>query len=229
MLNSSDCQIAADSSMLQDADGALVAEANHRVANSLFTVSALIRAAGARLGNDAELITAGRARAVLATASGRIDAIARLHKQLTAPGGARYLDAGSYLDGLGRDLVHALSEPGRFLFRSQTGHACALPPDRALKLGLIVSELIINAIKYSHPSGVTGNILLTVRPREGLLLVEVADDGVGMPDGAADGAGSTHGTGLVHSLCEQLGARIGYHSHDLGLRCTIEMPLTADD
>ncbi len=56
-------------------------------------------------------------------------------------------------------------------------------PERALPLGFIVVEFFTNAVKYAHPSGVTGMLSVACRHGNGSITVDVADDGVGLPDG----------------------------------------------
>lgn len=204
----------------------LAAEANHRIANSLATVSSLLRTASSALGKDGSVIPVTEARAVLGVASGRVDVIARLHKQLSSAGEAEEIDAGPFLCGIATDLVEALAEPGRFRLLCQIQQDCLVRSDQALKLGLIVGELVINAIKYSHPTGVRGRIWLTTARRgSDRLRIEVADDGVGMSAPAGQPQGVHQGGSLIRALCSQLGAEIHYQSHDLGLRCWIELPL----
>jgi len=91
-------------------------------------------------------------------------------------------------------------------------------------VGLIVGELVTNALKYAHPAGVFGEIIVGCTDAGDRLVIEVADDGVGLPEGfdAAKNAGL--GLRLVHSLAEQLRATLMFNDSGTGLSVTPLVP-----
>ena len=104
---------------------------------------------------------------------------------------------------------------------------CEIDRDRAELIGMTVAELTANAVKYAHPAGAPGRI--DVRCREtadGVLIVSVADDGVGFPDNFQPRAHTGLGMRVVRSLARQLSAELEFDSHPLGLTVTLTVPPT---
>ena len=112
--------------------------------------------------------------------------------------------------------VRAVVEPSspRVASRSTTRlPACAVP------LAVIVGELVTNSIKYAHPSGVAGQIRMSChRGLDGSITIDIADDGVGFPQGFDPKSDGGLGLRVVHLLSAQLGASVTFESADLGLR-----------
>ena len=94
-------------------------------------------------------------------------------------------------------------------------------PDTAVPLGIVLSELITNALKYAFPDGRSGRLLAELR-RQGEAMVEVVicDDGIGMID-AREGS---LGYGIIRSLVRQIGGTIDIRSES-GLTVTINFPI----
>ena len=197
----------------------LVAEANHRIANTLLLISSLLRQQSAELGDDTRLITVASAREVLARTSGRIDAAGRLHRMLCAEGTHGGIEIGGYLHQLVSELVRSLSSREKLSLRSVCEMGARLAPERALRLGLLVNEWVVNAIKHAHPAKVAGHIDLRCQGIAGLLIVEVTDDGVGFPDDFDPDDDRYTGLRLVRALAQQIGAKLEFSSGSLGLAC----------
>ncbi|MBK8209504.1 MAG: ATP-binding protein [Rhodospirillales bacterium] len=89
----------------------------------------------------------------------------------------------------------------------------------------MISEIIINAIKHAHPSGVTGRLTVRcVRRTDGQLVIEVKDDGVGLPEGFDPASDGGLGLRLVQLLSRQLNATCRFDSTALGLDFRLEVP-----
>ena len=82
--------------------------------------------------------------------------------------------------------------------------------ERALSYGFIVTELVINAVKYAHPAGAPGRIDVRRRAagRDAIVL-SVTDDGVGLPEGFDPEIDGGLGFRSVHSMARRLGADSG--------------------
>jgi two-component sensor histidine kinase len=100
-------------------------------------------------------------------------------------------------------------------------------PDQATPVALIVSELVTNALKYAHPAGVAGRILVSCRLTGAGLVVEVTDDGVGLSEDFDPHSDGGLGFRVVRGLARQLGADLVYESSDIGL--IVRLVLGADE
>lgn len=215
-------------SALAPASRDLAAEANHRIANHLSVIGGLVRAQSSVLDNHGAQIPAADVRQILEETRARINAVSRLHRLLASRSNGEPIDLGGYLGEIAESLVESLSARSRIRLRTHFEPTCRLAPESALHLGLIVVELVTNSIKYAHPAGVSGWIGLSChRSPEGKLVVQVSDDGVGLPE-TFDTDGTGHlGLDLVSKMVAHLGATIAFENDGLGLKCVIEMPLAA--
>ncbi|WP_424140232.1 sensor histidine kinase [Roseomonas chloroacetimidivorans] len=148
----------------------------------------------------------------------RVAAISIAHDQLAPGGGARNIGLADYLQALCGSLAQRRDD-----IRIETDLDCVeMPHDRAVMLGLIVNELVTNALKYAFPEGRRGGVQVsfkTTSQEEGCL--RVRDDGVGM---GPPRLGSS-GTGLVKRLAQQLGGRIDREDLRQGTGFVICLPL----
>jgi two-component sensor histidine kinase len=94
-----------------------------------------------------------------------------------------------------------------------------------LSIGFIVVELVTNAVKYAHPTGVAGEIKVAcAQDPDGTITVAVSDDGVGLPEGMDPMKADSLGLRIVRSLAAQLGARVSFAHDALGLSCVLQIP-----
>lgn len=202
----------------------LIAEANHRIANNLAMIAGLARLQAGNIRDDEARFTGGEVRLMLQEFGGRVDAVARLHRLLANPGQPTSIDLVEYLRGVAEAVIATVSGVGQADLRFEGDEGCTISSKRALSLGLIVGELITNAVKYAHPTGIAGQINVSChKGADGRIVVEVCDDGVGLPDGL-DPMASTHlGLRLVRSLAQQLGAEITFDDDGLGLRVALRI------
>jgi two-component sensor histidine kinase len=129
------------------------------------------------------------------------------------------------LQDISTAIVAGLSDDHHIRLRFTCDSHCFVPPERALLIGFIVVELVTNAVKYSHPTGVAGEIRVRCEQRpDGTITVEVSDDGVGLPEGMDPMKPDSLGLRIVRSLAAQLGARVGFEHNALGLSCVLQMP-----
>jgi two-component sensor histidine kinase len=93
--------------------------------------------------------------------------------------------------------------------------------DRAVSLGVIVTELVTNAFKYAYPQGIIGDIRITLACDGSGCRLEVADDGVGWT-GTGRAQGSGLGTRIVAAMTSSLGTRITYRRPARGTTAVLE-------
>jgi two-component sensor histidine kinase len=173
----------------------LLKEVHHRVKNNLEVISSL-------LSLQADGLESAAARDSLRLARDRVHAIADIHGLLHRSTNLAQVDMRSFAEGLAQTLaaVYEVS-PERVNVVIEEGEL-AVELLRAVPLGLILNELLCNALKHAFPAGRRGTIRIAV----GEGGVSVSDDGVGMPREAA--ARSTLGLELVRLLTGQLRGRL---------------------
>ena len=196
----------------------LLAEVNHRVANSLALVAALVRM-------QASAVSDPVSRNALSETQARISAIAGLHRRLYTSEDVRSVSLGSYLTTLVNELDTTMRSAGHPAHVKLDLDDVTISTDKAVSIGMIVTELLTNAYKYAYPEGRSGEVRVALRKASagGATLI-VEDDGVGW-----DGTGTPKGTGLgsriVSAMAVQLGTTIGYGDGVGGTRTTIELPI----
>ncbi|QEE46181.1 response regulator [Rhizobium sp. WL3] len=195
---------------------ALLAEVNHRVANSLALVASLLRLQISSARSD-------EVKAELAETQARISAIAGMHRSLYTSDDVSKVELDRYLNRLTAELynsLHSAEKPVRLLLDAD---AITLTADKAVSVGMVVTELVTNAFKYAYPQGQGGDIrvqLKRISNEEAMLRVE--DDGVGMvPDSAPKGTGL--GSRIVKSMAATLGEGLRYLEAERGT--IAEVPL----
>jgi two-component sensor histidine kinase len=161
----------------------LLGEVHHRVANSLQLVSTFVAMQGSQAGHP-------DTAAALDETLRRIRAIGQVHRSLYNSPDAELVDLDTYLSGLIDALREGLADEGsaiRFEFASVP---LKVKPDQAVSIGVLVTELVSNAIKYAYPDGQEGPIRVEVSERPGgAIRVEVCDDGQGFAEGEVKGTG----------------------------------------
>jgi len=194
----------------------LLREVYHRVKNNLQIVDGLLVMRASQL-QDAQ------AQHALLDLRSRIYALGLVHHQLMGSDDLQTFDIRPFLNELSVNLTDGAAERGIEIVID----ACALPVglDFAVPFGLIVTELVTNAIKHAFPDG-TGKIAVQLRPgQDGGLLLIVGDDGIGQPESVAAAAPSTGlGMTIVESLVSQLEGTVIMH-HEAGTIVEIRLPL----
>ena len=198
----------ADLVQARDRAEVLLAEVNHRVANSLTLVSSLVQLQSKALEDRA-------AKDALAETQGRILAISLVHRRLYGSVNVRSVALDEYLTGLLDHLRDSMRSQGRGMTLWHELEPIELETDASVNLGVVVTELVTNAFKYAYPSGV-GEIRVRLRklPEDRAELV-VEDDGIGRADGAP-AKGSGVGTRIVNAMCETLGSKMRYQQRSPG-------------
>ncbi|ODT68757.1 MAG: two-component system sensor histidine kinase/response regulator [Pelagibacterium sp. SCN 63-23] len=180
----------------------LLGEVNHRVANSLAMVAALV-------GLQANAVDGEDAKRALSETQIRIQAIAGVHRHLYSSEDVRSVLVSDYLHSLIGELENSIrvaGHPPRIAVRVDP---FPLPTEKVASLGVIVTELVTNAIKYAYPEGPPGEVRVFMNRDGAEVQLLVEDDGIGWR-----GVGPAKGTGLgsriVKSMALSLGARLEY-------------------
>jgi two-component sensor histidine kinase len=194
-------------------------EAEHRIANSLQLISALVRQR-ARSGDVSDPKT------FLLEIADRIETVGKLHRFL-GESTTGTVQLRKYLEEICNRLRGALT-PAATSFSFDCPQDCYLPAKTASSLGLITAELVSNSLKYAHPTGLPTRISLSCsHEKEGRLRIVYEDDGVGFPEGFdVEGAGHM-GMSFIRLLSKGLGGHHEWHSDPLGIRFEIALPISA--
>jgi PAS domain S-box-containing protein len=180
----------------------LLRELQHRVKNNLQILNALLNL-------QSRGITDEDARAVLRESQDRVMSIALAHDRLCQAVDLGRVEWRAYVDMLTRHLVDTWGRAGVAVAVEPSADAISLPVDIAIPCGLIVNELLSNALKHAFPGGRSGHVLVgTARDDTGVLTITVRDDGVGLPADIEVGRSGSLGFELVSTLARQLGARL---------------------
>lgn len=180
----------------------LLREVHHRVKNNLQVISSMLSLQGSTL--------EGSARFPFEEAQNRVRAMALVHEKLYR-GDLDSVDVAEYL----RDLTSALFQAHRVSSSAVQLvvqiEDVAVAIEVAVPLGLIVNELVSNALKHAFPHGRKGTITVAAHQRQGAEAssgLVVADDGIGLPPGFRMDAVSSLGLRLVPGLVGQLGGEL---------------------
>lgn len=177
----------------------LLNEIQHRVKNNLQMITALIRMEARKAGG------AGIEDDRFASLAGRVETLGLLYQQLSV--GEGDVDLGSYLSQIASAVMKAQAVEGMRL-----NHQLDVIPasiNVAMPLGLLVNELVTNALKYAFPDREEGGVTLRcVREKDGSCLVSVSDDGVGMPEGESWPKPGKMGFLITRSLEQNAKAKI---------------------
>lgn len=197
----------------------LLAEVNHRVANSLALVASLVRLQSNALGDHA-------ARDALSETEARIHAISSIHKRLYTSGNMTLVDLDEYLSSLLQNVEAALRSEGHGASLKYELEPLKLKTDSSVNLGVIVTEWVTNAFKYAYPNGAGEVRVKLKRIGEGKGELVVEDDGVGRPPGPAKGTGL--GTRIVSAMARAIGAEIDYFTRHPGTGARLAFPSAAE-
>jgi len=194
---------------------ALLQELGHRIKNSLQIIVAMVSL-------EARNQKSGEGKVALERVSHRIAALGRLYSMLGETNSVEEVDAASYLEALCRDLIESVQkENGTSIALETDIESEPLPVDRAIPLGLIVNELVTNAVKYAFPSETRGTVAVTLNRIPGELRLTVSDNGKGVDPRRTD---SGVGGRLVEIFARQLGGQVERESGNKGTIVCLTLP-----
>ena len=207
--------------LARDRAEAMLREVNHRVGNSLQLVSSFISLQLRQLADEG-------ARSALREAQVRIEAVAHVHRRLYTSSDLATVAMDEYLIGLVEELGKSVG-PGaggdetspRLTLRAEH---MRVTTDQAVSLGVIVTELVTNAVKYAYAPGEGGEIRVVLETAaEGRAMLTVEDDGPGLGDGAPKGTGL--GSKIVSAMAGGLRSTVEFDADHPGVRAQLVFDL----
>ncbi len=196
----------------------LLREVNHRVSNSLQLIASLLQFQAR--GATPEITDA------LMEAHGRVLAVAKVHRSLYTSPNVQSVSLHRYIEALAEDIENAAGDDDGGDSFTLVADPIEIEPDRAVAVGVMLTELVLNARKHAYPEG-NGPIrirLQAVEPNRSVLSVE--DDGVGLVNGhAPDSSGL--GSIIIKAMAQKLGAELRYDPNHKGTRAVIAFDPTS--
>jgi len=189
----------------------LLREVNHRVGNSLQIIASLLHL-------QANSSSREDVKAALTNAMGRVAAVAQVHRRLYTSHNLKSVLLNQYLEALMGDLRRS-AEGNRMTRLTLEAEPIEIDPDRAVAIGIIVNELVMNAVKYAYPDG-AGPIHVELRRQGDELSLSIADDGVGMGV-TVDPRGTGMGQRIVTAMAAKLEAIVERDPSHGGTRIAI--------
>jgi two-component sensor histidine kinase/putative methionine-R-sulfoxide reductase with GAF domain len=192
----------------------LTREMSHRVKNSLTSVVGLLRV-------QARNAQSNDVKNALEDASLRVSTIAEVHDHLWRSSHVGFVELADFMaelckklrGSIGRHTLHCYSDP------------MLLSADHAIPLGLLINELVTNAVKYAYTEG-SGEIAVSAREIHGHLHVEISDHGAGLPEGFdIEQPRASLGFKVVTGMVRQLQGHLTIANNRKGARFLLDLPI----
>lgn len=200
--------------LARDRAEAMLREVNHRVGNSLQLVSSFMSLQQRHLSDEG-------ARAALREAQARIEAVAHVHRRLYTSGDMERVELDAYLEGLVEELAKSVGPDGSSPAITLDAQPIWVSTDQAVSLGVVVTELITNAVKYAYAPGQGGEIRVLLKAdaeaRRAILTVE--DDGPGLGEGTPKGTGL--GGKIITAMASGLRSVVEFDPAHKGVRARL--------
>jgi len=194
----------------------LLKEIHHRVKNNMQVVTSLLNIEAEKAGD-------ARTKALFHESMTRIRSMALVHEKLYRSPSLASIEFGEYVKSVAGELLRTYHAPGVVC----TVDAGALPlgVDIAIPCGLIVSELVSNALKHAFPDSRSGSVRIILRKEDpSTVIMSVEDDGVGLPHDMDPRQAGSMGLNLVYSLAAQIRGTVSV-GHNGGTRFTVTFPV----
>ena len=193
----------------------LLEEMQHRVANSLQIIASILLI-------KARTVQSEETRLQLQDAHQRVLSVAAVQKHLHVSGGGKPIEVGNYLSKLCETLAQSMIGDSRPISLKVEADAGTVVSHQAVSIGLIVTELVMNALKHAFPGEKKdAAIVVSYKVAETDWKLTICDNGVGKADLSAGENKGGLGTSLVQSLAKQLDARVDIESDSDGTDVSI--------
>ena len=189
----------------------LLQEVHHRVKNNLQIISSLLNLQSDQLDTEKEINAIGEAQI-------RVRSIALIHERLYRSGDFSEINFGEYLDDLIENLLTFLGGKCQVDFDIARSDA-SIGLDQAVPVALLMNELIVNCLKHAFPNADNGKIKIAYYIDNNSFVLEVCDNGVGLPENFNILESDTLGMLLITNLTSQLEGQINFLNKKKGMVC----------
>ncbi|TVQ25631.1 MAG: hypothetical protein EA382_06650, partial [Spirochaetaceae bacterium] len=199
----------------------LLREVHHRTKNNLQIVSSILHLQSGSFDDE-------RFRAALSECINRIHSMALVHEHLYQTERLSRIDMSDYLNSLIQNIRAGHEGPtrGRIAYSVDVERGVEFGVDLAIPFGLIVTEIVSNSIKHAFPDERTGTVALSLHRAGNSYVLEVTDDGVGVPLGIDRDRPDSLGMTLLRALTDQISANVTVTTEP-GVRWRLEIPIAA--
>jgi PAS domain S-box-containing protein len=197
----------------------LLKEVHHRVKNNMQVISSLLSLQSSHVKDkfDAELFHESQMR---------VKSMAIVHERLYRSPDLSSIEFGDYVQAIVDELLHSYRRSG--IEFQTTIERVRFGVDTAIPCGLLINELVTNAIKHAFPDGREGHVRISATRDAGRVTVSVSDNGVGLPEGFDFAGESTLGVTIIRALAEQLEGTLSIERSD-GTLITVSFPMGEED
>lgn len=179
----------------------LLKEIHHRVKNNLQVISSLLSLQSRFVRDPVDL-------AIFTESQNRVRSMALIHEKLYQSGDFSKIDFSGYIERMVAELRRSYGDVAGHVAFGIDVRDVRLPIEKAIPCGLIITELVSNALKYAFPDGRKGEVRIAMHTAGSLTVLIVSDDGVGIPASLEWRKAATLGLQLIHSLTNQVGGTV---------------------
>jgi len=180
----------------------LLKEIHHRVKNNLQVVSSMLRIQESTLRDE-------EAKAALKESQRRVLSMALIHERLYSGQNLHQVDFAEYAKTLVHELFKSYADSDNRVTSRMEVSRVWINIEQAIPSGLILNELVTNALKYAYPTGQSGEIRVGLKESlPGHATLTVSDQGIGLPEGLDWRRSKSMGLPIVHTLAKQIGASV---------------------
>jgi len=181
----------------------LLKEIHHRVKNNLMIISSLLNLQSGYIKDE-------NSKLIFMESQNRARSMALIHERLYQSTDLKNIDFGEYIQTLANDLYNTYVMDQNLIKMNIETDKLNLDIDTSIPLGLILNELVTNSLKHAFSPGEKGTINITFKKQDNKYILEVKDNGKGLPKNMEYNTAGSLGLSLITNLSEQIDADLEY-------------------